>query len=97
MTRYTHKPDERSPGAGTAMCQALRDADSRIPVSFNTEARQVEQTIWRERTFATLCTSFGMLAVAIAGVGLCGMIANSVGRRTNGTGFGWRSARGGAH
>jgi macrolide transport system ATP-binding/permease protein len=68
----------------TAVRQAVRKADSRIPVSsFSTEARQIEQTIWQERTFATLCTSFALLAVAIAGVGLYGIMAYSVARRTN--------------
>ena len=68
----------------TAVRQAVREADSRIPVSsFSTEARQIEQTIWQERTFATLCTSFALLAVAIAGVGLYGMMAYTVARRTN--------------
>jgi predicted permease len=68
----------------TAVRQAVREADARIPVSsFNTETRQIEQTIWQERTFATLCTSFALLAVAIAGVGLYGMMAYSVARRTN--------------
>ena len=68
----------------TAVRQAVREADSRVPVSsFSTETRQIEQTIWQERTFATLCTSFALLAVAIAGVGLYGMMAYSVARRTN--------------
>jgi macrolide transport system ATP-binding/permease protein len=68
----------------TAVRQAVREADSRVPVSsFSTEARQIGQTIWQERTFATLCTSFALLAVAIAGVGLYGMMAYSVARRTN--------------
>jgi macrolide transport system ATP-binding/permease protein len=68
----------------TTVRQAVREADARIPVSnFNTEARQIEQTIWQERTFATLCTCFALLAVVIAAVGLYGMMAYSVARRTN--------------
>jgi len=68
----------------TTVRQAVREADARIPVfNFNTEARQIEQTIWQERTFATLCTCFALLAVVIAAVGLYGMMAYSVARRTN--------------
>ena len=64
--------------------QAVREADPKIPISsFNTQARQIDQTIGQERTFAMLCTGFALLAVAIAGVGLYGMMAYSVARRTN--------------
>jgi predicted permease len=68
----------------TMVRQAVRDADPKVPISsFNTQARQIDQTIGQERTFATLCTCFALLAVAIAGVGLYGMMAYSVARRTN--------------
>jgi ABC-type antimicrobial peptide transport system permease subunit len=43
---------------------------------------QIDQTISQERTFATLCTWFAVLAVLIAGVGLYGVMAYSVARRT---------------
>src|SRR5262249_47436187 len=43
----------------------------------------IEQTIGQERTFATLCTSFALLALVIACVGLYGTMAYSVARRTN--------------
>jgi len=67
-----------------AVRQTMREADARIPISsFNTQSRQIDQTIGQERTFATLCTCFALLAVAIAGVGLYGMMAYSVARRTN--------------
>jgi macrolide transport system ATP-binding/permease protein len=64
--------------------QVVRQADARIPVSnIVTQARQIDQTIGQERTFATLCTCFAALAVLIACVGLYGMMAYSVARRTN--------------
>ena len=67
-----------------AVRQVVREADARVPIfSFSTEARQIDQTIWQERVFAKLCTCFALLAVAIAGVGLYGMMAYSVARRTN--------------
>jgi macrolide transport system ATP-binding/permease protein len=63
--------------------QAVRDADPRIPAyNIETQTGQIDQTISQERTFATLCTCFALLAVLIAGVGLYGTMAYSVARRT---------------
>jgi macrolide transport system ATP-binding/permease protein len=59
-------------------------ADRRIPVSnVVTQAKRIDQTISQERTFATLCTCFSVLALLIACVGLYGTMAYSVARRTN--------------
>jgi macrolide transport system ATP-binding/permease protein len=48
-----------------------------------TQEAVIDQTIGQERTFATLCTAFALLAVAIACVGLYGTMAYNVARRTN--------------
>jgi predicted permease len=62
----------------------VQQADARIPVSnVVTQERQISQTIGQERTFATLCTVFALLAVVIACVGLYGTMAYSVARRTS--------------
>jgi len=64
--------------------QAVRQADARVPISnLTTQARQIDQTIGQERTFATLCSCFAALAVLIACVGLYGLMAYTVARRTN--------------
>jgi predicted permease len=64
--------------------RVLHDADARIPLSnVTTQTRVIEQTIGQERTFATLCTCFAVLALAIACVGLYGTMAYNVARRTN--------------
>lgn len=69
--------------AGAAR-EAVRQADSRIPVTgIRTQEAVIDQTIGQERTFATLCTAFALLAIAIACVGLYGTMAYSVARRTN--------------
>jgi macrolide transport system ATP-binding/permease protein len=61
----------------------VRQADSRIPVTdITTQERVIEQGVGQERTFATLCTGFALLAVAIACVGLYGTMAYNVARRT---------------
>src|SRR3954454_4442089 len=67
----------------TAAREALRQAISRIPVNdIRTQEAVIDQTIGQERTFATLCTVFALLAVAIACLGLYGTMAYSVARRT---------------
>ena len=67
-----------------AVRQVVRQADPRIPIiNIVTQERQIEQTIGQERTFAMLCTCFAVLALAIACVGLYGMMAYRVARRTN--------------
>jgi macrolide transport system ATP-binding/permease protein len=67
-----------------AVRQAVQQADARVPVSnVGTQAERIGQTISQERTFATLCSCFAVLAVLIACVGLYGTMAYSVARRTN--------------
>jgi macrolide transport system ATP-binding/permease protein len=64
--------------------EVVRRADARIPISnIVTQEKQIDQTIVQERTFATLCTAFAVLAVLIACIGLYGTMAYSVARRTN--------------
>ena len=62
----------------------VQQADARVPVSEHEHPdARIDQTIGQERTFATLCTCFAMLAVLIACVGLYGTMAYNVARRTN--------------
>ncbi len=71
-------------GVASAVRQVVRRADARIPISdVVTQEKQIDQTIVQERTFATLCTAFAVLAVLIACIGLYGTMAYSVARRTN--------------
>src|SRR5207247_4010319 len=69
--------------AGSAR-SAVAQADARVPISsIQTQARTIDQTISQERTFATLCTYFALLACVIACVGLYGTMSYNVARRTN--------------
>jgi macrolide transport system ATP-binding/permease protein len=71
-------------GLAQSARQVVREADARIPVaSLATQASTIERTMSQERTFATLCSAFAGLAVVIACVGLYGMMAYRVARRTN--------------
>jgi len=64
--------------------QTVREADASIPVSeISTQETVINRTISDERTFAILCSCFAGLAVVIACVGLYGMMAYRVARRTN--------------
>ena len=69
--------------AGTVR-QMVRDVLKTVPVkSVTTLADQVDSNIVPERLIATLSGYFGGLGAALAGIGLYGLLAYSVARRTN--------------
>jgi predicted permease len=62
----------------------IQALDSGLPVyRIETLADGVDRTLRRERMFATLSGFFGLLALALTCVGLYGVIACAVARRTN--------------
>jgi predicted permease len=69
--------------AGTVR-QMVRDVLKTVPVkSVTTLADQVDSNIVPERLVATLSEFFGCLGVVLAGIGLYGLLAYTVARRTN--------------
>jgi macrolide transport system ATP-binding/permease protein len=64
--------------------QLVHRANAGVPVAdITTQVRCIDSTIAPERTFADLCSCFGLLALLIACVGLYGTMAYAVARRTN--------------
>jgi predicted permease len=77
----------RASGASDSMFAALRrnvrDLDPAVPVyELKTLENELDETLGTERLIATLSTAFGALATLLAAVGLYGVMALTVARRT---------------
>ena len=74
-------------GEPAAMTETIRNAVARVAkdlplFAVKTMTEQVATTLWQQRMAASLIGLFGGLALALAGVGLYGVIAHSVTART---------------
>jgi predicted permease len=74
-----------NPGsAAKAVVQAVKQTDGRLPVyGVKTLSDQLDDSLVEERLVASLSTMFGALALVLACVGLYGLMAYAVNRRTN--------------
>ena len=72
------------PAAAFAAAQrTMHDLDSNVPVyNLRTLERQIDRSLLVERFIATLSTAFGILATLLAVIGLYGVMAYTVARRT---------------
>ncbi len=72
-----------SASAETGLVNAIRSVDSRLPVfSVRTLEDQVDESLVQERLVASLSEFFGLLALVLTCVGLYGLMAYTVSRRT---------------
>jgi predicted permease len=97
-TAYVPFPQSSDPGSVTfevrtytdpasmteSVRRAIQQADSRIPVfGVKTLAEQVDESLVEERMTASLSSLFGLLALMLASIGVYGLMAHTVARRTN--------------
>lgn len=76
------RTSQRPQIAWRAVQATMRQIDRNLPlVDVATMEEQISKTLQRERMFATLCDSFGILALVLSIVGLYGVMAYNTSRR----------------
>ena len=79
---YVRATGDPTSAFGSAQ-RTMHDLDSNVPVyNLRTLERQIDRSLLVERFIATLSTAFGVLATVLAVIGLYGVMAYTVARRT---------------
>jgi predicted permease len=72
------------PAITPSLRKAVQSVDRNLPlVDIRTQQEQIDELLMTERIFANLTTGFGVLALVLACIGIYGLMAYSVARRTN--------------
>ena len=80
---FTCGPRSRRTRRSAAHPQTVREIDANIPIyNLRTLERQIDQSLLNDRLVATLSSAFGVLATLLAVIGLYGVMAYTVARRT---------------
>jgi predicted permease len=81
---YTIKTQLSPAAILPAIRNAVQSIDKDLPLrDIRTQAEQIEDSISEQRLFATLTAGFGSLALVLACIGIYGIMAYNVARRTN--------------
>ena len=77
----------RTAGEPTAMIPAVRETVSKVDANLpltdvQTQSKQIDSLLFQERMIARLASFFGILALVLACIGLYGLLAYEVARRT---------------
>ena len=83
MTFYVRTATADPTALGAIVQQQVRALDANLPVfDLRTVTSQIDETLYLERMVAALSAAFGLLATLLAAVGLYGVMAYTVARRT---------------
>ena len=70
-------------GVAVVAREAMRQLDPNLPLfALRTQDAQIQQSLRRERLMATLATLLGAITLILSGIGLYGLLAYTVTRRT---------------
>ncbi|MDT7688148.1 MAG: hypothetical protein QOE46_907 [Acidobacteriota bacterium] len=83
MSLVVRTPGE-APGVVAGIRQAVKEIDPRMPLyNVRTIEQHLTWAFWAQNMGASLATAFGLLALLLAAVGLYGVVAYTVARRTH--------------